>query len=83
MLSGMNSAEQYPTSTFGILKQTFNQQGFVGGIKGLYGGYMCYMIAIMFWMSALPATTEFLMGINPAVKARSNKVVDHDDDEDD
>lgn len=62
---GLNLASDYPTNTIGVLRKTFSQHGIVDGIRSLYRGYTCYVIAIMIWMSALPATTELITGFNP------------------
>lgn len=64
-LRGLNSAHDYPTTFLGILKQMIKEQGTVQGIKSLYKGYSCYMLATMLWMSALPATSEMVLSFMP------------------
>jgi hypothetical protein len=64
-LRGLNSAHDYPNTFVGVIKQTIQEQGTVKGILSLYKGYSCYMLAIMLWMSALPATSEMLLSFMP------------------
>ena len=57
------------------------------GPLALYRGYSAYMVAILFWMSVLPLTSEYLlmripfMGEQKAAKA--NPLLEDEDDEDD
>lgn len=80
---GLNSASDYPTTTVGVLRKTFSELGLVGGIRSLYRGYTCYVIAIMMWMSALPATTELIVGFNPEFAFQRRQQPDFDDDDED
>jgi hypothetical protein len=56
------------------MSQTIRELGVVAGVKSFYRGYSLYMMAIMVWMSAMPATTEFIMNFNPASLLRSRQV---------
>jgi hypothetical protein len=58
---GITSASEAPTSFIKMAKLTWREEGF----KGFFRGYTCYMVAIMFWMSALPLTSEFMMNAIP------------------
>jgi hypothetical protein len=46
-----------------MAKLTYEKEG----VRGFYRGYSCYMVAIMFWMAALPVATEFFMSAGPVV----------------
>eukprot|EP00347_Sterkiella_histriomuscorum_P016067 403354614 len=79
---------------FNAVKKIYSQEGFLA----FYRGYFAYMLAIMFWMSVLPQTTDFMMNrvplLNEMISGQKNKETNSkaqyspygnldDDDEDD
>ena len=62
----MTSIEDYPTSFFGIAKRILKEEGMIR----FYRGYSAYMLAIIFWMSALPTGTDFVSNVIPQLADR-------------
>ena len=58
---GITGTSDYPTTFVGIFRRVLAEEG----PRALYRGYMAYMLAIVFWMSALPAGTDFVMNVGP------------------
>ena len=59
---GLTHSSEVPRGFWGMMKMTVEKEG----VRGLYRGYCCYMVAIMFWMSTLPLATEFFVRVDPA-----------------
>ena len=68
---------------FNCLRRIVSEEGPLS----LYRGYTAYMLAIMFWMSFLPAATDFMMansGFSPSPALKQNQSSNaFEDDEDD
>jgi hypothetical protein len=58
---GLSHVNDVPSTFLEMSKMTWQTEG----IRGFYRGYSCYIVAIMFWMSALPITTEYFMSAIP------------------
>ena len=58
---GFTGVEEYPTSLYGIAQRILKEEGMLR----FYRGYSAYMLAIIFWMSALPAAGNFVMNVIP------------------
>ena len=63
---GITGTNEYPTTFIGIFRKILAEEG----LRTLYRGYMAYMLAIVFWMSALPAGTDFVMNVGPYLSDR-------------
>ena len=61
---GLTAVSDYPNSMFSIFKKILSEEG----VRGFYKGFGGYILAIMLWMSALPATTDFFMNLTPYLK---------------
>jgi len=59
--SGFSGVEEYPTSLYGIAQRIIKEEG----MMRFYRGYTAYMLAIIFWMSALPAAGNVVNDIIP------------------
>ena len=66
---GLTHIDEAPNNFLKMVKMTWSTEG----VKGFYRGYSVYMVAIMFWMSALPITTEFFMSAIPELLNGASK----------
>jgi len=55
---GLESVSDYEkTSFWSLAKRIYKNEG---GILAFYRGYTAYMFAILFWLAALPGTSELI-----------------------
>jgi len=60
--AGLPHVADAPDSFLKMCRETWAKEGF----RGFYRGYSCYMVAIMFWMSALPFASQFFNNFDPS-----------------